>query len=432
MKKNTVITYSGGGFEREVSSGREIFENKEDRIKILETILSITKKVNSGLMVDEILDYIFEEFQAIIPYDRMSVAFLEEDCKIVTLKWAMTKGSVIKLKPNYSAFIEGSSLEQILITGCPRIINNLKTYLKEKPDSKSTKLIMAEGMMSNLTCPIISKGKTAGLIFFTSTVPDIYDISHIEIFLNLAEQISMILEKGRLYEEVLRLNEAKSKFLSIAAHDIRSPVAIIKSCSDLLLQGYTGNLSKDQEEVINEIDRSCKNMLELIDDFLDFSVIEAGKLEIRPGPVEIGDFLKECCSYNKILAKDKNIEIKLHIKEDCNVLVDPCRLKQVINNLLTNAMKFSPENSVITVETKKINSHMEVSVHDEGPGIEKEEVTKIFEEYCTGKRKLRKGEKSTGLGLAICKCIIKAHDGEIWVESNAGKGSSFKFTIPVA
>ena len=286
------------------------FEKKYRRQRLLN---SITEYINNGLTLNDILDYVYNSFQEIIPYDRIGIALIEEEKKLIKVCCVRSKATVIKINRGYSAPIEGSSLAAIIESGQPRIINDLEIYLKNHPDSVSTRLILEEGMRSSLTCPLISSRKPAGFIFFSSMQVDTYKDLHIDIFLEIARQLSVIFEKSRMYEELIQLNELKNKFLGIAAHDLRSPIGVIKNFIILFLNGYIGEIDEKQRKVLMTMDKNCDRMLNLIHNLLDFSAIESGKLDLKLEQLDLHKFFHTYQSMTKSLAEKKQIELKMEI-----------------------------------------------------------------------------------------------------------------------
>jgi len=405
------------------------FEKKYRRQRLLN---SITEYINNGLTLNDILDYVYNSFQEIIPYDRIGIALIEEEEKLIKVCCVRSKATVIKINRGYSAPIEGSSLAAIIESGQPRIINDLEIYLKNHPDSVSTRLILEEGMRSSLTCPLISSRKPAGFIFFSSMQVDTYKDLHIDIFLEIARQLSVIFEKSRMYEELIQLNELKNKFLGIAAHDLRSPIGVIKNFIILFLNGYIGEIDEKQHKVLMTMDKNCDRMLNLIHNLLDFSAIESGKLDLKLEQLDLHKFFHTYQSMTKSLAEKKQIELKMDIEADLpNITVDSNRIMQVLDNLVTNAIKFSYPNTTVTISARKQDESVKISVADQGQGIPENEISKIFKEFSKTSVKPTGGEKSTGLGLAIVRRIIEAHNGTIDVDSTVGKGTTFTITLPI-
>jgi signal transduction histidine kinase len=276
-------------------------------------------------------------------------------------------------------------------------------------------------------------GKPIGFMFFSSMKPNTYQDAHVELFLQIAGQLAVIVEKSRLYQQLVELNKLKSKFLGIAAHDLRSPIGTVKSFVQLFLGGYLGEVPASQREVLQRMDKSCQTMLGLIDDLLDVTAIEAGQLELKTQEMDLTAYLEECHATHAILARAKSIELALDLAPDLpHVVMDPDRINQVLNNLITNACKYSFPNTVITLRARVTGDQVAIAVQDQGQGIPASELPKMFTEF--GKTSVRPtgGEKSIGLGLAIVKRMVEAHGGRIWVESQVGVGSTFTFTLPLS
>ncbi len=399
----------------------------------LEILLHITEKINAGLMLEEVMNFTYDALKQTLPYDRIGFSLIENDGKELRARWARSEASEMKIAKDYVAPMQGSSLEGILRTGQPRILNDLAAYLKDHPSSDATKRIVEEGMRSSLTCPLIALGKPIGFIFFSSTKPNTYRDVHVRLFQEIAGQLAMTAEKSRLYEQLVELNDVKNKFLGIAVHDLRSPLGVIKGYADLMAEGVLGEISPVQREPLQAIIRHCRKMMGLINDLLDVSTIESGHLELRFRDIDLRDYLQEIHRSSSLLAQAKSIEVVLEVPSDLPAVpIDPDRIDQVINNLITNAIKFSNPRTRIVLKAARAGEVVAISVEDQGQGIPAAELSQLFTFF--GKTTVRStgGEPSTGLGLAIAKRMVEAHQGTIRAESQAGKGSTFTFTLPIS
>ena len=409
----------------------ELGHTLKKQFEQFDRLYKITAQINAGLTLDEILNQIFESLESLIPYDRIGFSLLEENGRVLRNQWARSKTTQIILTPGYTAPMEGSHLQQIVEAGRPRIINDLATYLEEHPKSESTRMIVEEGMGSSLTFPLIGMHHPIGFIFFNSMQPNVYENAHVELFLQIAGQLSNILEKSRLYKQSMELNQMKDRFLGIAAHDLRSPIAIIMNYLEYLLEGHPGKITESQDNILNKTLKVSEKMLNLVNELLDVNAIEAGRLELKMDAIDLIQYLKECYEENLILSKAKSIELVLDLDPELPVIVmDPHRIDQVMNNLITNAIKFSYPHTTITLRARVLDQDVSISVQDQGQGIPAQEVDTLFTEF--GKTSVRStaGEKSTGLGLAIAKRIVGLHGGRIWAESKVDVGSIFTFTLP--
>jgi len=206
----------------------------------LQQLDQITSQINAGLLLDDILEQVYRNFRGIIPYNRIGFSLIEANSEIVQARWEKTDQLKICLRRDYSAPLKGSSLQTIIDTGQPRIINDLAEYLKVKPDSKSTRLIIAEGIRSSLTCPLIVESIPIGFLFFSSIYPNTYMGVHVDIFQKIAAQLSVIVEKGRLvseladkkkaiehqHEELHKLYVLQEEYLQQAAHVTRAAAEV--------------------------------------------------------------------------------------------------------------------------------------------------------------------------------------------------------------
>lgn len=431
---DVALPTDGVGEEAELARAVERLRDRiQARLMEQNYLLSITRAVNSGLTLNEVLEDIFESFSAVIPYDRIGFALIEDQGKVVRAHWARARGGDIHLSSGYSVPLQLSSLRHVISAGRPRILNNLDEYLREHPNSDSTRLLLKEGMLSSLTCPLLVNGTPIGFLFFTSRQPETYRSVHVQFFMQIAEQIALIVDKGRLYQSLLDANELKNRFLGIVVHDLRNPIGIVRGYLQIMLRGIVGEISEKQRELLERMDVASGSMLTLISDLLDISAIESGRFELERQPTDYAAFLAKVRDQNQLLADGKNISIKLEVQGELpNVLMDANRMNQVVSNLLSNAVKFSFSGSAVTIRAWHEDDRVCTVVEDQGQGIHPDDMPKIFSEFSRTRTRPTAGEKSTGLGLAIVKKVILAHGGSVWADSKPGQGSRFGYAIPVS
>jgi len=228
------------------------------------------------------------------------------------------------------------------------------------------------------------------------------------------------------------LNTQKNELVSIAAHDIRNPLTAIYSFSDILLDKSFHATPEMQTDFIGNIKQASKFSLNLLNDLLDFSVLESGYMTLRPEKVNYVDFIRGIIDINRIICSSKKIKIYAFITNGVYLLnFDKNKIEQVINNLLSNAIKFSPENSSIRVSVNKKDQEVITKIKDQGPGIKQDEIENLFKPFQRGSAQPTGDDKSTGLGLVIAKMIVEKHSGHIWVNSEPGQGAEFTFTLPI-
>jgi len=251
-----------------------------------------------------------------------------------------------------------------------------------------------------------------------------------ELLIKLEEKLMEIKENNEKLEE---LNKIKNEFLGMAAHDLRNPLGVIQVTSEyLLISDLNDNLSEEQIDLLREINTSSEYMRDMLNELLDITAIEAGQLKLEIKVEDYITFLKHIIKLNKPLADRKEISLGL----DVNGIIPPMsfdrnKITQVLNNLITNAIKFSWPDTEITVEVRKEQDYIITGIIDQGQGIPSDEINNMFKPFQKTSVKATAGERSTGLGLAITKKIVEGHGGKISVESLVGKGTKFYFTLPV-
>ncbi len=230
--------------------------------------------------------------------------------------------------------------------------------------------------------------------------------------------------------ELTYLNDQKNYFLGMAAHDLRNPLGNIQSFSDFILTDAGSTLSEQHREYLAIIRKSSTFMLGMVNNLLDVARIESGKLELQLERTNLVELVRNNIRINRTLSDRKNIRLEFKATaDDVEAKVDKNQIEQVLNNLITNAIKFSNSGTVVEIGLEKQDAAVMLSVRDHGQGIPHAELEKLFNPFQNTSVKSTAGEKSTGLGLTIVKKIIEAHKGKVWVESEVGKGTVFRFSI---
>jgi signal transduction histidine kinase len=246
-------------------------------------------------------------------------------------------------------------------------------------------------------------------------------------------QIRALLEsQRRLIADLSKANASKNHFLGIAAHDLRNPLTSIRGLAEFMIEGSTGELNEDQQAVLRSIYSASMIMLDLLNELLDISIIESGEMRLELAPTNLADIVAEAVSLSSIPATRKHIRISCtQFKPSFPLKLDASKIRQVIDNLLSNAIKFSPPGTMITVELAEDTRSQRVSVLDQGPGIPPHEMNMLFTNFGRTSVRPTGGEKSTGLGLAICRKIIEAHRGTITAANRQECGSAFTVSLPI-
>ena len=395
----------------------------------------VSTKLSDGQDFTDILDFLFNTLNIIIPYERIGIALVEEESNppLICSKWLRTKLPKVYLGENYCAPIQGTSLERILKTGQPRIINDLLEYTKDHKPSKSTELILKEGIRSSLTCPLKAEGKRMGIVFFSSSKPDTYRHEHIDTYLKIADELSVIIEQFRLrnwfHEDASRVRNMR-----MLLHDLKNPLTVMKTFLTISeKQSWFQNLGEDAKRVFDTLKRNSEFMQELIEELSDLQKLGADKNNLEPREVSLHSFIPNLAirAREQASRKDNTVTIKTGANLPEMAHFDVTQIHRVIDNLVSNAFKFSHRGSNVTINITKGDGRIIFEVTDEGQGIPEDEMSKLFSEFGRTSVQPTEGEKSTGLGLAISKKIVEQHGGEISVRSQVGKGSTFSFWIPM-
>jgi signal transduction histidine kinase len=231
------------------------------------------------------------------------------------------------------------------------------------------------------------------------------------------------------------LEKLKQDFLANVSHELRTPLVAMEKSISLILSKAAGEVSSDQEQFLTITERNLKRLSLLINDLLDLSKLEAGKMQLKREIMPIEKVINEAVEGFTTWANTKSVNLEKKVSSGLpEVNCDPNRLIQVLNNLIGNAIKFTPHNGKITVEAglKQSGQEIEISVQDTGIGITPENLSKIFDKFYQVGERNPTDISGTGIGLAIAKEIIQLHGGKIWAESEHGQGAKFSFTLPLS
>lgn len=294
-----------------------------------------------------------------------------------------------------------------------------------------------EGIASMLSSPILFKGDVMGVIRVYTAKQHYFTRSETYFVQEVANLGAIALERARELEqcfiEVDKLEEGRRqfvRFLSVVAHDLQSPLVATQSILSYIEDGYTGEITDGQKDLLQRGIRRIDELLMLITDLLDIPRIEAGQLVREMQELSLNGGIKQAVVGLDNMARQKGIELKIELPENSpRVYASSRRLQQVLNNLISNAINYTHDGMVL-VRVKEYENEIAIEVIDTGIGIPPDELPKIFDDFFRGRKA---GKKGTGLGLSISKRIIEAHGGKLWAESpclETGVGSKFTFTLP--
>jgi PAS domain S-box-containing protein len=326
-------------------------------------------------------------------------------------------------------------LLQVLEGGKSLLVETVASEQLEKwaQNEEHLRLLRETEVRSLLWVPLIGHERVLGGLCLASATPDRrYGSADVQLAEDLARRASLAIENARLYRKAEQAIVARDEVLGLVAHDLRNPLGIILMQAQLLRASVGGHESPEYDAA-GRIDRAARRMKRLIQDLLDVTRVEAGQLALERTALSTREVAAEALEAHRALAAAGSVELRLSVAEELpGIFADRHRLLQVFENLIGNALKFTPAGGRITVGAVSQGGSVLYYVRDTGPGIPLEEHPHLFDRFWQARRSREEQRAGAGLGLAIVKGIVEAHGGRVWVESAPGEGSTFYFTLPVA
>ncbi len=300
-------------------------------------------------------------------------------------------------------------------------------------------ILVEVGFRSLLAIPLLRGARLLGGLVVYRRGSGEFPREVVGVLEAFATQSVFAIQNARMFREIQEKSREleiasrhKSQFLANMSHELRTPLNAIIGFSEVLLEKMFGDLNDKQEEYLNDILTSGTHLLALINDVLDLSKIEAGKLEVELAPVDLRALLEGSVVVVRERALAHNITLSLDMSEDVGTIVaDERKIKQIMFNLLSNAIKFTADRGKAGIRARRSDGFIEVAVWDTGVGIAAEDQQRIFEEFQQAEQGLTDKSEGTGLGLALTRKLVTLHGGKLWVESSQNSGSTFSFTLPV-
>ena len=295
------------------------------------------------------------------------------------------------------------------------------------------------GYRALLSVPLLREDHIIGSLSFNRKAPGEFPAAVVDVLKTFATQSALAIQNARLFREIAdksrqleAASQHKSEFLANMSHELRTPLNAIIGFSEVLAQGMFGDINEKQTEYLHDILESGRHLLSLINDILDLSKIEAGRMELERADFDLPSAIENALVLVRERAIRRGIRLGSTIDKRLGMISgDERKVKQVLLNLLSNALKFTPEGGQIDVAARLQDDVAEVSVADTGVGIAPEDQETVFEEFRQVGTADKKAE-GTGLGLTLSRKFIELHGGKIWVQSKLGRGSTFTFTLPVS
>lgn len=384
----------------------------------------IVKHINAQLELDECLRTCIEKVTDLLGVEISSLMLLDKKNQELSIKVAkglsedIIRSAKIKVGEGVSGWV-AKNKEPLLI----------KDIGKDKRFSKRN------GKYHNgslLSVPLLARDEVLGVINVNNkSTREVFKKSDLDVLKEVASHISIAVDKALKYQEAKRLSQMKLDFVSVVSHELRSPLTSVKEGISLVLDRVTGEINPDQERFLNTSRNNVDRVLRLINELLDISKLEAGRLDMKRNFQDICSIVRQACEALKIDADKKNIRLRLEIPdESIKMWFDVDQITRVVVNLAGNAIKFTQDNGVVNIKLEDLGRFVQVNIIDNGPGIAEQDLDKVFNKFYSVVKTKSSGVKSTGLGLPIAKEIVELHRGRIWVHSQTGRGSRFSFTLP--
>ncbi len=373
-------------------------------------------------------------------------------CHAVMASVLVTDGRMLHLPANYGSSPEAMTavrarfprpLDRETVSGSA-ILTRSVVHVPDVEDPSVMEFTRQAGRVlgyrSLVAVPMHRDGHVVGAVNVCRREPGRFSDADVELLRTFADQAVIAIHNARLFHDIedkSRQLEAasrhKSEFLANMSHELRTPLNAVIGFSEVLIQRMFGELTGKQEEYLKDIYASGQHLLSLINDILDLSKIEAGRMELAPAPFHLPSALESAVTLVKERAARHGIALQVDIDPGLQEIVgDERKVKQVLLNLLSNAVKFTPEGGRIGLKAARTEGMVEIAVSDTGIGIASDDQAAIFEEFRqVGSDEARKQE-GTGLGLTLARKFVELHGGRIWVESAVGRGATFTFTLPVS
>ena len=431
---------------------RKAQEELDKRISDLTMLHDLGQSINRSFNIENSFSPLSASFISKLGFEKSLIMLFEEEMQRIgsqaRVGYSEKESQVIQ-----SQLLENKDLQEFL-----RSKKSLCVNRKGEGSPLAQKFSDIFRTSNFILVPLVVREKAAGFIFVGKEVP-YEEVSEAdgELVSILANQMSQAIENSLLYEqlwkshrelemkvkertlelakaneELKRMNKMKSDFVSNVSHELRTPLTSIKGYASILSDGKLGAMNEDQKQRLLRINEQTNTLTQLVNDLLDISRIESGKVTMEFKPVTAQLLLENPIDLLQPQIREKKIALHVESEEKpIEIRVDREKMERVLLNLLGNAVKFTPPGGRVTVQISNRKELVQFDVTDTGIGIDAKDIQRLFEEFFRSENAIRQNIKGTGLGLSLAKRIIEAHEGKIWVKSKVGQGSTFSFSLPL-
>jgi signal transduction histidine kinase/CheY-like chemotaxis protein len=402
----------------------------------LEASNQVGQQVTSVLELDELLTAVVESIQTTFGYYFVGVWLLDEVQEKIILQMGLGPKGIQPLPPGWSLELDTS---HSIVAWVAR---NGRAY-RAKNVSSDSKFLAVDALpetRSELALPLHVGPEVIGVLDIQSNHRANFDDEGQKVLQTLANQIAIAIRNARLYELEKKLNADKDKFFSIVSHDLRTPFNVLLNYSQLMAEMVNDLSRQEIQEMSQDIYKQAEATFNLLTNLLTWARLQRGRIEYEPGPVELHRVAEKVVNLLREMALDKGIRLEQTIEEQLFVYADKFMLGTIIRNLASNALKFTPAGGQVSLSARQngistengATNWVEVRVEDTGVGISREDIDKLFKLEAHHTTYGTAQEEGTGLGLLLCQEMVEKNKGRISVESEVGKGTTVKFTVPLA
>lgn len=400
----------------------------QSSVEELSMLQQLDRDLNTSLDLANVLNITLERLLQMADGDAGAIVLIDIEEKPQLKAWRGYDQGFDPQKISSTQLAHGLT-GAVIVSKRPLIVNNVHEedrYIRTNFDTKS-----------QLTIPFIHQQKAIGAIVVESDTLDKFSPQDADLALRIANHAAIAIANALLYEQIKAANQAKSEFVSMVSHELKTPMTAIGGYVDLMHSGMTGKLTDQQHEFLETISANIRRMGQQIQDLTDISRIEMNRLYIELAPTSLTAVMDDTLKTVRSLCDEKSIDLNIELPESLpSVEADKGRLVQVMTNLISNACKYSPPETAVWVRFKKEawqgSPVICVAVQDQGYGISPADQEKLFTKFFRSDDPNIRQSTGTGLGLSITKGIIELHGGEMWLESAVGKGTTFFFTLPIS
>jgi signal transduction histidine kinase/CheY-like chemotaxis protein len=421
----------------------QLFQELEQRgkqlaasVEELRALGEVSRAVSSSLDLDEVLTTIVTRAAELSRADGGSIfEYLPSTAEFVLRTCAGTSQALVDTLHEIRIGVDETFIGHAASMGEVRQAPDLDA---QTPDPHVDAL-RRHGWRSMVAVPLRREDEIIGVLVIRRHVRGALPEDTLRLLKTLASQSAVAIHNARVYRQLEQkthelevASQHKSDFLASMSHELRTPLNAVIGFSDVLLDRMFGELNERQDEYVRDIRNSGRHLLELINEILDLSKVEAGQMELDLDAVSIPELIEHGLAMVRERAVGHGISLAFEVDPEVDTVVaDELKLKQVIVNLLSNAVKFTRDGGAVTVTALRVGDEVQVSVGDTGIGIAAAEQERVFEAFQRGGRAARTSTEGTGLGLTLSKRIVDLHGGRLWMESEPGVGSTFSFAIPL-